>query len=209
MFEIFLFINPLGIYCYDTEKQITQTIKDLRIDACYHFVPIANVGVVQDDIIRRRRDHQKPMGVSSYTLATNETLEIYHAIKLVYGNKKARNFIFNLQQKLNYDSSCYCRDLLQKVMKEERVNYAEIESLLKSNHIKDSIAQDQKLAQQWHVKKTPTTVIFDEDKENDSGILLEGTLDQDTLMNIFSASNPSPAASKTFQLFSTNHLRLI
>ncbi|MCT7840966.1 MAG: DsbA family protein, partial [Lactobacillus crispatus] len=21
MFEIFLFINPIGIYCYDTEKQ--------------------------------------------------------------------------------------------------------------------------------------------------------------------------------------------
>ncbi|MCT7880837.1 MAG: DsbA family protein, partial [Lactobacillus crispatus] len=24
MFEIFLFINPIGIYCYDTEKQIRK-----------------------------------------------------------------------------------------------------------------------------------------------------------------------------------------
>ena len=26
MFEIFLFINPIGIYCYNTEKQIRKTV---------------------------------------------------------------------------------------------------------------------------------------------------------------------------------------
>ncbi|MDN6779660.1 MAG: DsbA family protein, partial [Lactobacillus sp.] len=29
MFEIFLFINPIGIYCYDTEKQIRNTVDEL------------------------------------------------------------------------------------------------------------------------------------------------------------------------------------
>jgi hypothetical protein len=59
MFEIFLFINPIGIYCYDTEKQIRNTVDELGIDVCYHYISIANVCLVNDDAIRRRKDSQK------------------------------------------------------------------------------------------------------------------------------------------------------
>ena len=77
MFEIFLFINPIGIYCYDTEKQIRKTVDELGVDVCYHYIPIANVCLINDDAIRRRKDDQKLPDISNFSRATYEALENY------------------------------------------------------------------------------------------------------------------------------------
>lgn len=186
MFEIFLFINPIGIYCFDIEKRIQDAIKELDIDdVCYHFVPITNVEIIQDDIIRRRRDNQKIYDISSYSLTASQALEDYHAIKIAYGNKKARDFVFNLQQQLSDGRIDFSVDILTKVMQEQNLNIKRIQSLRSSDFIQESIKQDQKLARQWKIQKTPTTIIFDENQTSDSGILLEGLANQDDLISLF------------------------
>lgn len=74
------------------------------------------------------------------------------------------------------------------------------------NYIDDSIKQDLKLAEQWNVTSTPTTVIFNED-EAGSGMLLEGPLKHDELIDLL-ASKPE---QKTLfpDIFANKHLRLI
>lgn len=212
MFEVFLFINPIGIYCYDTERIINKTIKELKLDACCHFVPIANVGVVQDDIMRRKQDAQKSLGVSYCTLAANQALTIYHAVRLTHGNKKARTFVFKLQEMLSKDSSAFSQELIQKIIEDLGLNYEAIRSLCEKNndYIQDSIKQDRKLAAQWNIQKTPTTVIFNESLENDSGVLLEGAISQYDLNKIFLPDDPQPLVEDAFSnIFSAGHLRLI
>lgn len=207
MFEIFLFINPIGIYCFDIEKRIQDAIKELDIDdVCYHFVPITNVEIIQDDIIRRRRDHQQIYDISSYSLTASQALEDYHAIKIAYGNKKARNFIFNLQQTLSDGKIDFSLDVLTKVMKKQKLNIKKIQSLRSSEFIQDSIEQDQKLASQWKIQKTPTTVIFDESQVNDSGILLEGLANQDDIISLLIPGKK--VKNQQSDIFSC-HLRLI
>lgn len=76
MFEIFLFINPIGIYCYDTEKQIRKTVDELGVDVCYHYIPIANVCLINDDAIRRRKDDQKLPDISNFSRATYITTRL-------------------------------------------------------------------------------------------------------------------------------------
>lgn len=76
MYEIFLFINPIGIYCYDIEKQIQDTIKELDVDACYHFVPITNINAIKEDVFRRRKESQNVIELSKYTMATTRALKI-------------------------------------------------------------------------------------------------------------------------------------
>lgn len=206
MFEIFLFINPIGIYCYDIEKQIQDTISELGVEACYHFIPITSVNVIQDDIIRRRKDAQKVIDITRYTMATNRALQDYHAIKLAYGNKKARKFIFALQQKLSDDCSLYSVNMPIQVAQEIGLNPKNINAAKNGNYIDDSIKQDLKLAEQWNVISTPTTVIFNED-EDGSGMLLEGTLDHNELIDLL---DPIPEKKSILpDIFAGKHLRLI
>lgn len=131
MFEIFLFINPIGIYCYDTERLIRKTVDELGVDVCYHYIPIANVCLVNDDIIRRRKDAQKLPDIGSFSSATYQALQDYHAIKLAYGNKKARRYLYELQKSLSHDASAYTPELLKEITSNLNIKISSIESIKK------------------------------------------------------------------------------
>lgn len=205
MFEIFLFINPIGIYCYDTERQIRKTVDELGVDVCYHYIPIANVCLVNDDAIRRRQDAQKLPDISTFSKATYEALENYHAIKLTYGNKKARRYLYELQKRLSQDASAYKPELLQEIATELDIKNSPIETIKQSDYLHTSIEEDQKLANQWRIQATPTTIIFDENNDQNS-VLLEGPVNQTDLIHLF-----LPNSSNWFSNFlpQQNHLRLI
>lgn len=209
MFEIFLFINPIGFYCYDTENRVQKTLDELDLDASIHFVPIANVNVVQDDMIRRRCNAQKLCDLSFYTLTTNQALRIYHAIKIAYGNRKARQFLYDIQAKLNDGTDSCSNCLVKEMLAKQNLNEERILALQKSVYVQDSITEDQTLADQWHIKKAPTTIIFNENENADSGVLLEGKIDQDELLKVFKPEHYTKTQNSFQNMFATNHLRLI
>ena len=205
MFEIFLFINPIGIYCYDTEKLIRNTVDELGIDVCYHYIPIANVCLVKDDIIRRRKDGQKLPDISSISTVTYEALRNYHAIKLSYGNKKARRYLYELQKYLSKDASVYSPELFQKIIDKLNIKASTINTIKQGDYLKASIEDDQKLANQWNIKSTPTIVLFDEN-DDQNGVLVDGPVSQQGLVTLL-----MPGCEKDFSDFLSlqNHLRLI
>lgn len=206
MFEIFLFINPIGIYCYDTERQIHQTVEELGLDVCYHYIPIANVCLVNDDVIRRRKDAQKLPNITTFSKATYEALENYHAIKLGYGNKKARQYLYELQTKMSEDATVYSPELLEQINAKLNIKAETINSIKKGDYVHASIEEDQKLANQWNVKATPTTVLFDENNEQ-NGILLEGPINRDDLVNLLAPGYDESCLNCLAQ--QNNHMRLI
>ena len=165
--------------------------------------------IVKDDIIRRRKSEQKTSGVSYYTLAANQALEIYHAIKLSNGNKKARQFLFELQKKMNIDNSCFSIELVKEILEGLSLNFESIISLSKTDYVQSSIKLDQKLADDYQIQKTPTTIIFNED--DDSGVLLEGIVSQATLDTLLTPSlkKTEAVSSNLNDFFTNNNLRLI
>ena len=206
MFEIFLFINPIGIYCYDTERQIRKTVDELGIDVCCHYIPIANVSLVQDDIIRRRKDAQKLPDISSFSTATYDALKDYHAIKLTYGNKKARKYLYELQKSLSHDASAYKPELRKQITQNLNIKISTIDAIKQSDYLKISIEEDQKLANQWHIKATPTIVLFNENNER-NGVLLDDPVSQNDLLNLLLPDCPPHYLSN--YLPEQSHLRLI
>lgn len=208
MFEVFFFINPIGIYCYDIEKTVIQTATDLNLDVTYHYLPLASMNIAEKDIIRRRQENQNLANFSRYTIALHCALEFYHAIRLAYGNKKARLFLFQLQQKLNNNETIFSRDLILRLCQENGLNKKIIFSLLNSNYVISSIEQDEELARKWQIKQTPTMIIYDENKVQDCGLMLEGLIDKEKLQDLF---QPQPANIRQLPLFScnNNYLRLI
>ena len=205
MFEIFLFINPIGIYCYNTEKQIRKTVDELGVDVCYHYIPIANVCLINDDAIRRRKDDQKLPDISNFSRATYEALENYHAIRLAYGNKKARQYLYELQKNLSKDASAYTPELLKRIANKLHIKDADIQAIKQTDYLRTSIEEDQKLANQWNIKSTPTIVLFDEN-DDQNGVLVDGPVSQQGLVTLL-----MPGCEKDFSDFLPlqNHLRLI
>ena len=61
---------------------------------------------------------------------------------------------------------------------------------MKDACLKDVIAQDQQLARKFQITALPSTVIFD-DQIDDSGLLLDGELSDDDLLQIFQNSADS------------------
>ncbi|MDF7669384.1 MULTISPECIES: DsbA family protein [unclassified Lactobacillus] len=212
MFEIFLFVNPIGIYCYDTELLIKQATNELNIDTCFNYIPITNTKVISADIVRRRKDGQKLTDISKYSMASFQTLRIYHAIKLEYGNKKARAYIVELQQALNVNFNLYSENLQQKIAKKLNLDFKKINNPKADKYIDKSIKQDMDLADKMNVRNTPTTIIYNE-SGNYNGILLEGTVAHDKLINVLKHDScfieNFEEETKNCNLRKTNHLRLI
>ncbi|MDF7672329.1 DsbA family protein [Lactobacillus sp. ESL0701] len=212
MFEIFLFVNPIGIYCYDTELLIKQATNELNIDTCFNYIPITNTKVITADVIRRRKEGQKLTDVSKYTMASFQTLHIYHAIKFEYGNKKARAYLVELQQALNVNFNLYSENLQRKIAKKLNLDFNKINNPKANKYIDKSIKQDMELAEKMNVRNTPTTIIYNE-SGNYNGILLEGTVAHDKLIKVLKHDSclleNFNEETKDCDLRKTNHLRLI
>lgn len=203
MFEIFLFINPIGIYCYDTEILIKEALEELNISSCFHFVPIINTKVIKEDIIRRKKSGQKVDNISQYTVASYQALRSYHAIKFEYGNKKARSYLIDLQCAVSNNFNQYSNELREKILLDLKINLNRINDTKISSYIDDSIRQDKELAEKFSVRNIPTTIIFNENG-NYNGILLEGNLAHDKLISLL---NNSGCIKESY--CPNNHLHLI
>ncbi|MDF7683682.1 DsbA family protein [Lactobacillus sp. ESL0679] len=212
MFEIFLFVNPIGIYCYETELLIKQAIDELNIDTCFNYIPITNTKVIKEDILRRRKEGQKLTDISKYTMASFQTLRLYHAIKFEYGNKKARAYLFELQQALNINFYRYSENLARKITKKLNIDFNKITSPKTNKYVDKSIKQDLELADKLGVRNTPTTIIYNE-SGNYNGILLEGIVAHDRLIKVLKHDSclieNFEEETKDCALRKTNHLRLI
>ena len=84
-------------------------------------------------------------------------LQDYHAIKLAYGNKKARKYLYELQKSLSHDASVYSPELLKKITTDLNIKSSSLESIKQDDYIiRASIEEDQKLANQWNIKANTT-----------------------------------------------------
>ncbi|MEE9111797.1 MAG: DsbA family protein, partial [Lactobacillus sp.] len=50
MFELFLFINPLGLSCYHLEKQIRKIAEELDLEICINYIPLVTMTAMKRDL---------------------------------------------------------------------------------------------------------------------------------------------------------------
>ncbi|WEV40410.1 DsbA family protein [Lactobacillus sp. ESL0681] len=207
MFEIFLFVNPIGVHCYNTEVALKEALSELNIDICFHFIPINSAEIIKGDLIRRKKMGQKINDIPQFTMVSYQALRAFHAIRFTYGQKKARTYLFNLQKAISADFNDYSENLPQEIAEKLNMNFAKIRDAKVSHYIDDSIKRDQDLAEKLNVHNIPTTIIYNQ-SGNYNGILLEGIVAHDKLIDIFknSANQPQPKQTK---YFASSHLRLI
>ncbi len=180
MFEVFLFVNPIGIRCYESECEIMAAIDQTSRKAIYHFVPLANMVGIRADMRRRGLSHTNLMQFNEISNATFSALHDYHALKLSVGNKKARRYLLLLQAEINTHQAHYTQALKRSLIQQLDVNFVQFTTARQSRFIEQSMQKDVDLAQKFKVINTPTTVIFDCDHD-ESGIIFEGCVRREEL----------------------------
>lgn len=180
MIEIFLFVNPIGVACFKNEQAVIQTIKSTRQEVKYHVIPISSIETIRDDIRRRGLSLSDLDLHNRVATATYSALRDYHAVSL-FGNKKARRFLLRLQNAINTKHRPYSTELVHEILAEMNINLKSFENNRSSRYCKQAMDADFDLATELNVKTTPTTIIFNYDSDDDSGILIEGLVEADVL----------------------------
>lgn len=183
MIEIFLFINPLGIACYRNEKEIMTAIEQSNKKVHYHFVPITNIGSVRTDL--KRRGYANPNLTVHNVTASNmyNALKDFHSLSFM-GSKKARDFLLRIQQEINENKHNYSKELVNAILDELEINKNVFEKNRDSQFISDAIEADYKLANEFDIKETPTTVIYNYDAIDTCGIAYQGCLESNVIKQI-------------------------
>lgn len=188
MFEIFFFVNPIGINCYESESAIIDAIDDSQKKVDYHFIPMANITTIRNDIRAKRLPTCDLDLFNRISRHTFSAIKDYHALKLMKGNKLAREYLLQLQSAINDDNQTYNLKLIKEILSKLDVEYSAFEKTKKSKYTLFSMKKDLQLADQFKVKTTPTTFIYDYDSI-DTNYVIEGKVNQEEVQAALSSEN--------------------
>lgn len=166
MFEIFFFMNPLGINCYLNEKAIINGITDSQKKVDYHFIPMANMTTIRNDLLARNLPTCDLDLFNKFSRRTFNAIKDYHAVKLIKGNRTARKFIFDLQTAVNENDKNYSKDLVNEFLNKYHINPSSFEETRKSKYTLFSMNKDSQLAKKFDIQTTPTTLVYNYDYAN-------------------------------------------
>ena len=190
VFELYLFVNPIGLKCLNSENEV------LHLN-----IPVVIVAQNVHDVVRTRTTIED---VTQYmkrlNLPTNDLQlrnKIYQTIydaslaykaALMQGKKRGRKFLMLLQKELNVNMIEYSHELLLDVAKGANLD---IEMFLEdkaSSFVKSSYEADQRTAQEMNISNNPSLVIFDNFNQQ-FGVLLEDVINYDLIEKAFNHAN--------------------
>ncbi|MBP2057616.1 putative DsbA family dithiol-disulfide isomerase [Lactobacillus colini] len=180
MYEVFFFVNPIGINCYKSEREIISAINESKKKVVYHFVPMANLTTIRSDIQARNLENCNVDLFNSISTHTFNAMKDYHALKLIKGNKAARKFLLQLQKTINDDKEIYSFELVEDILNKLNISVDKFLQTRESAYTQLSINKDLSLVKELKVETTPTTFVFNYDCDN-CGVMIEGSVTRDKI----------------------------
>jgi hypothetical protein len=188
MFEVFFFVNPLGTLCYHNEQTVISVLNEQQLSASYHLVPVVSMANIQTDL--RRRGCSSCLQQFNQTAAAMKQAQTdFYALKMLVGNKKARRFIFNLQAKLSQQAT-FSQMLVDQLLHQLGINPALLANQFCQQTVEKAIQHDQQLTEQFGIQTTPTTVIYNYEK-NQTGHIFEGAISRADLDKVLTVNHSS------------------
>lgn len=188
MYEVFFFVNPIGINCYESEQEIIRAINESKKKVVYHFIPIANLNTIRNDIRARNLKSGNLNLFNKVSAHTFNAIKDYHTLKLIKGNKIARQFLLQLQKAINDDKQEYSFDVVKNILNNLNISVAKFIETRKSTYTQLSINKDSKLAKELKVETTPTTFVFNYDCDN-YGLMIEGNVTREKIATALSTNS--------------------
>lgn len=204
IYDLYLFVNPIGTKCYNLEQEVLQFIEDAEnVKIHFRFITFHNFNTVTQYMKRMN------MPTNNLQLRNQMYQTIYDAClaykaALMQGKKRGRKFLLLLQKELATQPIEYNKELLIKVAEGARLDVDMFFEDKASGFVKSSYEADQQIAQEMNIIQTPSLVIFD-NYNNHYGVLLEDDINYDLIEEAVGLS----IARKESQFIKKENMRMI
>lgn len=196
MFELFFFVNPIGGTCHECEKIAFQTMQQYNKKYNYHLIPMASMPSIIDALKNNKGNYDLNL-FNQFSGDTFNAIKDFHSIKLLKGNKLAKQFVLNLQEMVNIQKCKYSEELVLQLINNFDLSAKTFKEMRQSEYVNMSIDEDLKLINTFNIKVTPTIIIYNYAKD-EAGYLFEGKLEINCLKKMF--QKPQPQQNKKIAL---------
>ncbi|MGX7163205.1 DsbA family protein [Enterococcus massiliensis] len=173
MIEIYLFVNPLGPVCLQSELDMLKYIEKSKKKIQFRVLPLVNMTTISDIMTRR--------GIEKHDiLARNTLFEDTYAAALdcktiqLQGRKRARDFLMKLQHAVGCLKRNYSSELVEELVLESGGDLLMFQEDRSTQLVRDLFQADQMIAHEMGIVKHPSCVVYNYACERDYGVLLEG-----------------------------------
>lgn len=187
---MFLFVNPFGQTCLIKEKNILEWMECCESKIQFRIIPFLNLQTLQhyleknqlpiDNICLRNKLFQQ-----MYSTALD-----FESIQL-QGKKKAREFLFKVQDAIGRRKENYSVELIQEIIHSLNIDQEMFEEDRRSVQVVESFRDNQNIAHEMGIVKVPSLVVFNYRSDNDFGILLESHIDDQNVLDTLCKEQPS------------------
>ena len=84
MFEIFFFVNPIGVNCYQNKQEIIAAVSGYNQNISYHFIPITTMNTIRNDIKARHLSLNNVEVFNTFSQSAYNATKDYHTLKLKF-----------------------------------------------------------------------------------------------------------------------------
>ena len=201
IFELFLFVNPLGTYCYRCENELLKFVRNSEFKVHYHFLTFHNLQTVNQYMKNQK------LPVTDLDLRNDIYMKIYDAAlsykaALLQGKRLGHQFLIELQQQIHQYKRAYNDDLLEEILNKVEIDKKMFYEDKSSSAVKKAYDRDLQIAQEMNVTHTPSLVIFDNSNQP-YGLLLASSITAETIAEICNGE-PLPGYHSTKKLVGTH-----
>ena len=201
IFELFLFVNPLGTYCYRCENELLKFVSNSEFKVHYHFLTFHNLQTVNQYMKNQK------LPVTDLDLRNDIYMKIYDAAlsykaALLQGKRLGHQFLIELQQQIHQQKREYNDDLLEEILNKVEIDKKMFYEDKSSSAVKKAYDRDLQIAQEMNVTHTPSLVIFDNSNQP-YGLLLASSITAETIAEICNGE-PLPGYHSTKKLVGTH-----
>ncbi|WP_051221035.1 DsbA family protein [Eremococcus coleocola] len=158
IFEFYLFINPLGTLCYQSEQEITKAIDVISTNTDIYILPFHNQDIV--NLFMERK------GIKRCHLGLRNEFyrKMYHAslafiAASMQGQKKGRHFLMEMQAQVSGEIDRFDKALVLKIAKQCHLDLETFRQDINSDFVRNLYLKNQNIAKEMLVHRTPTLVI--------------------------------------------------
>lgn len=191
VFELYLFVNPIGLKCLNSEQEVLRFIESLEIHEGYkvhfRFLTFHNFNTVTQ-YMKRLNMPTSDLQLRNQIYQTIYDASLAYKAALMQGKKRGRKFLMLLQKELNINLSEYSTELIKEVAKGANLDVEMFLEDKASPFVKNSYEADQKTAQEMNISNNPSLVIFD-NLNQQFGVLLEDIINCELIEKAFSNAN--------------------
>lgn len=168
--EVYLFVNPLGTRCLNSENSILKLADTVVGDVSYQFIPLLSPKVI-DQHLKHLHQNYHDLDLRNRQFVTHYNVILDYKAALFQGKKLGRKFLLAVQSALVCDQLEYSDELIIALANQVGLDVEMFIEDRRSPLAQRAFQSDQKLAAEMKVDTPATAVLYNADI-SDYGLLL-------------------------------------